>query len=57
MKFLVSVFKEMKQVTWLPFGRLMSMTWTVVASLVVFALFFSVIGYGVTSLIQALLAL
>ncbi|MBF0779706.1 MULTISPECIES: preprotein translocase subunit SecE [unclassified Granulicatella] len=57
MKFLKSVFSEMKQVTW-PKGKVLAaMTWTVVSSIVVLAIFFGLVDSAISAAVGWLLSL
>lgn len=52
MKFLKSVWEEMKQVTWPTGKELGKYTSTVVVTVFLFALFFAVVDFGVTQLLE-----
>lgn len=57
MKFLKTVFQEMKQTTWLSFSNLLKSTTTVIVGIVVFAIFFGIIDLGLTAALQFLLSI
>lgn len=57
MKFIKSVFSEMKQVTWINNKELSALTITVISSIILLALFFGTIDLGIGTLIKALLSL
>ncbi|MBS4750080.1 preprotein translocase subunit SecE [Granulicatella sp. zg-ZJ] len=56
MKFLKSVFQEMKLVTWPTGKELARLTGTVVSNVIAFALFFAVVDAGITALVHLLLS-
>lgn len=57
MKFLKSVFSEMKQVAWPKGKTLAGMTWTVVSAIVFLAIFFAVADSAISATVKWLLSL
>lgn len=57
MKFFASVISEMKQVSWTKGKELGRLTFTVVSSIIVLAIFFGIVDLGIGSAIKALLSL
>lgn len=57
MNYFKNVANEMKKVTWPSFSEVNKYTWTVLMMVIIFAVYFGVIDYGFSELINWLVTL